>query len=100
MLTRVLIDGILVFLELPWSDELSSKHPLMRRFILFVTTSGINFTVAVSLDETPLLRWGGLSTKKFHPNASTSRAQLSVAFKTIMSTDLFNPNVKIWVNTD
>ena len=47
------------------------------------------------------LSWGGaLSTKKFHPVASTWRAQLSVAATNVVSTDLLNYNVKTWVNAD
>ena len=38
--------------------------------------------------------WGGLSTKKFHPSASTRSAKLSVAATTVRSTDLVNYSVK------
>ena len=33
---------------------------------------------------------GLIPTKRFHPSASTKRAQLSVAATTVRSTDLFN----------
>ena len=45
----------------------------------------------VPLDGTHLDAVKGLiQTKRFHPSASTKRAQLSVAVTTVRSTDLFN----------
>ena len=43
------------------------------------------FTALLSLDKTHLAAVRGLSTKNFHPSASTRRAQPSVAAKTVRS---------------
>ena len=58
------------------------------------------YTDMTHLMKLTLPWWGGLSTKKFHPSASTRRAQLNVAATAVRSTDLLNCNVKTWVNTD
>ena len=48
-------------------------------------------TTLLRLDGTHLDAVRGLiQTKRFRPSASTKRAQLSVAAKTVRSTDLFN----------
>ena len=43
---------------------------------------------------------GAYPPRSFNQSASTRRAQLSVAGKTVRSADLLNDNVKTWVNTD
>ena len=56
--------------------------------------------ISVPFDQTHLVVVRGLSNKKFHPSASTRRAQLSVAATTVRLTDLANCSVKTHVNTD
>ena len=63
------------------------------------STRDLFYTVSTHSMKLNLSRSGGLSTKKFHPNASTRRAQLSVAVSTVRSIDLLNWIVKARVNT-
>ena len=49
---------------------------------------------AFPLNETYLVVFGGLSSKKFDPSASTRRAQLSVPATTVRSATLLICNTK------
>ena len=76
------------------------------KIIKFVRIS-ISLQIHVSNTSNSPPRWnslgrgkGGLSTKKFHPSASTMRVQLIVAATTVRPTDLLNNNIKTWVNSD
>ena len=69
------------------------------KIVMKKSTRHLFYTVSTHSMKLNLSRSGGLSTKKFHPSASTRTAQLSVAVSTVRSIDLLNWNVKARVNT-
>ena len=59
--------------------------------VLMSSNTEIKNKLSAPLDETHLDAVRELiPTKRFHPSASTKRAQLSVAATTVRSTDFFN----------
>ena len=59
-----------------------------------------SYVVSPPLWNSPCRGEGAYSSRSCNQSASTWTAQLSVAAKAVMPTDLFNHNVKNWVNTD
>ena len=76
--------------EKPKLSEIAHAIELLECWSLFDNRGG-EIRQPLPLDGTHLDAVSGfIPTKRFHPSASTKRAQLSVATTTVRSTDLFN----------